>query len=176
MTDNHYPEDFSKYRIGENYGQLKTKHSKDNASAMLSLISQARKTIDLFTHDLSPNLLDSIEITESIKYFIRISRNSHFRILICNPEDIAKRGHRLIELSRQFSSFISIRKTYEEYQSTPFSLLMVDEKAMVYRPDHHEYYGVVNFNTRYECRQQGAFFNTVWELSEPASALRRLFI
>lgn len=171
-----HPVDFSKFRIGVKYDTLSVVDTKENASAALSLISQARKTIDIFTHDLEPNHLDSTLIAESIRIFIKISPNSKLRILLCDPEIVVKHGHRIVDLSRQFSSFISIRRTNEEHRATAFSLLIVDEKAVLHRPHFTEARGTINFDSRYNCRQHLEFFNHVWDISEPASELRQLFI
>ncbi len=151
-------------------------NSTDNSSAALGLIAQARKSIDIFSHNLDPRVLDTAEIVSAITAFIKISPNSRLRILVGDPTIAVKQGHRFIELSRKLSSFIAIRKTHEDYQETPFEFLIVDGKALLYRPHAEEYKAILNLDARAECNQQLEFFNTVWEISEPASELRQLFI
>ncbi|PCJ48510.1 MAG: hypothetical protein COA74_08950 [Gammaproteobacteria bacterium] len=171
-----YPEDFSSYSVGAKYPTLKADNSRTNASASLSLITQARHSIELFSHNLDPRILDSNEIADAIKQFVKISPRSHLRILLADPSLAIKQGHCLVELSRKFSSFISIRKTNEDYQSSVFSFLMVDGKAIVYRPVATDYSAIINYSAQYECRQQLEFFNTVWNCSTPLSEIRQLFI
>ena len=175
MDEVTYPEDFSDFIIGKKYHLLNAENSKTNSAAALSLISQARRRIDLFTHNLEPLILDTPEIAAAITNFVKISPNSRLRILLCDPAIAVKKGHRLIELSRKFSSFISIRNTNKEYQSRALSLLMVDHKATLFRPHANEYHAIVNYQAGYECRQHLEFFNEVWNRSEPASELRQLF-
>ena len=176
MNESIFPDDFSNYTVGEDYPVLKTESSEGNKSAALSFINQARRQIDLFTHNLDPRIFDDSEITNAVKRFIKISPNSQFRILITDPSYIIKHGHRFIELSRQFSSFIEIRQTHEEYRTTPFNFLNIDNKALLYRPHGTEYYGVVDYNARFESKQQQAFFDTVWARSEAISELKQLYI
>lgn len=176
MSEARFPDDFSNYTIGENYPVLKTETSTANQSAALSLINQARRHIDLFTYNLDPRIFDNAEIVNALKQFIKISPNSRFRVLITDPSYIIKHGHHFIELARQFSSFIELRQTHEEYRTTLFNFLIVDEKALLYRPHRTEYYGIVNYNAKFESKQQRIFFNTVWERSEPISDLKQLFI
>ena len=176
MNNTTYPEDFSNYVIGQKYPTLKADTSTTNASAALSLISQARHTIDIFSHNLDPRVLNSTEISDAVKQFIKISSKSKIRILITDPDQPLKQGHCLIELSRKYSSFISIKTTNVDYQSTAYSFLMVDNKALLYRPNANEYIALVNFSAQSECRQYKEFFNTVWDNSEPASEIRQLFI
>ena len=176
MNDITFPEDFSNFVIGKKYPVLKADTFTTNASAALSLISQARHSIDIFSHDLDPRVLNSTEISDAVKQFIKISPKSKIRILISDPDQPLKRGHCLIELSRKFSSFISIKKTNIDYQSTAYSFLMVDHKALLYRPNANEYLALVNYSAQSECREYREFFNKVWDISEPASELRQLFI
>jgi hypothetical protein len=176
MNDSTFPDDFSTFVIGQKYPSLKADTSTTNASAALSLISQARRTIDIFSHNLDPRVLNSTEIADAVKQFIKISPQSKIRILISDPDQPLKQGHRLIELSRKFSSFISIKTTNIDYRSTAYSFLMVDHKALLYRPNANEYIALVNFSAQSECRQYRELFNTVWDNSEPASEIRQLFI
>ncbi len=73
-------------------------------------------------------------------------------------------------------SFISIRQTHAEYISTPFSFLITDETALLFRPHANEYNAIVNYDTRHDCRHHLEFFNEVWQRSEPVSEIRQLFI
>jgi len=176
MDNVEHPEDFSEFVIGGKYPVLKANNAKTNASASLSMISQARRSIDIYTATMDPQVLDSAEIADAIIKFVKVSPNSKMRILVADAESINKQGHRLLELSRKFSSFIAIRKINEEYQSTAHSLLIIDKKALIHRPHCDEYHAIVNFNAAYECRQHLEFFNEVWQRSEVASEIRQLFI
>lgn len=176
MEKESYPDDFSPYEIGGNYQALLVNNAKGNSAAALSLIQQSRYKIDIFTHNLDPHILDKAEIADAISKFIRISPKSRLRILLADPALAIKQGHRLIELSRKFSSFIAIRQINQDFINTPYCFLMVDDKALIYRPHASQYQGFVNYNARLECRQHQEFFDDVWECSEPASELRQLFI
>lgn len=175
-TEGIVPDNFKTYKIGEKYPVLKVETSKSNSEAALSLISQARRHIELFTYNFDPLIYNTTDIAQSISQFVKISPNSQFKILLTDPTLAVKQGHRLIELSRKFSSFISIRKTNQEYHSTAYSFLIIDSKAMLYRPNAQQYYGIVDYHCPLECKNHLEFFNEVWERSEPSSDLRQLFI
>ena len=176
MPDEVFHEDFSNFLIGVNYSVLKTDNSKANSSAALSLITQSRRTIDIFTHNLDPRILDTAEIAEAMINFIKISQHSKIRILLGDPTNLVKSRHRLVELSRKFSSFISIRRTNPEYLSATYNLFIADKKAFIYRPSSYEYYGIVNYNANYDCKQHLERYNEIWERSEPAIELQQIFI
>ena len=176
MHDEEFQEDFSEFIIGGKYPVLKTNNSTANSSAALCLITQARRSIEIFTHDLDPRILDTAEISTSIIEFIKVSPHSRLRILLSDPSNLVKNSHRFVELSRKFSSFISIRRTNEDYSTTAYNLLMVDQKALLFRPNSYDYYGIVNFSANYDCRQHLEQFNEIWERSEPAIELQQIFI
>ena len=176
MTNTLYPDDFSSYVIGEEHEPIHARNAVTNTLAVMSMISQARQNIDLFTRNLDPSILDNNEITEAIMAFIKISSNSRLRILLSDPHSAVQHGHRLIEISRKFSSFVTIRETNEEYKSRPCSFMIVDGRAMIYRPHADAYTAMVHFRAEQESRRNAELFNEIWERSEPVSEIRRLFI
>lgn len=176
MTNILYPNDFSSYIVGEDHQPIHARNAATNISATLSMISQARQRIVLFTHNLDPSILDNNEIAEAVMTFIKISSNSSLQILLSNPYAAVQHGHRLIEMSRKFSSYISIRETNEEYKSKPCNFMIVDGRAMIYRPHADEYTAMVNFRAGQESRRNTELFNEIWERSEPVSEIRQLFI
>ena len=176
MSEISYPENFSEFVVGENHSVMMADNPRTNSSAALNLILQARRSIDIFTHTLDPRILDTPEIASAIINFAKISPNSRVRILLCDPSIVMKSGHGFIALSRKLSSFFFINKTHDDYLTTPFNFLMVDNKAILYRPHAHEYHSIVNFNAAADCRKHLEFFETVWSLSEPTTEIRQLMI
>jgi len=176
MTNILYPDDFSSYMVGVEHEPIYARNAVANTSAAMSMISQARQNIDLFTRNLDPSILDNNDISEAIMAFIKISSNSRLRILLSDPYVAVQHGHRLIEMSRKFPSFVSIRETNEEYKSKPCSFMIVDGRAMVYRPHADEYKAMIHFRAGQESRRNAELFNEIWERSEPVSEIRQLFI
>ncbi len=176
MSNILYPVDFSQYIVGKEHQPLHARTAATNTSAVLSMINQARQTVDLFTHNLDPSILNNTEIAEAILAFIKISSYSRLRILLCDPKVATQHGHRIIDLSRKFSTFISIRKTHAEYKSKPCSFLIIDERAMIFRPHADEYKSMVDFRSGQESRRNTDLFNEIWDRSEPVSEIRQLFI
>jgi hypothetical protein len=89
---------------------------------------------------------------------------------------VVTRGHRIIELARQLSSFIEIRKINTDLKNISDAFLVGDETALVYRKQAQRYEGFVNFNDRGRCRQVLADFRDSWEKAAPDPELRRLHI
>jgi len=145
-----------------------------NLMMSLNLISSARLQIDLFSNNLDPQTLDHEEIIDAIIAFIKISPRSRLRILIVDASTIISKGHRIIELYRKFSSYIEIRGVCEEFQSSAFSFLLTDQHSLLYRPISSRWEALLTLNQKRMCRDRQAFFNHVWQHSQPLSKLRQL--
>ena len=98
------------------------------------------------------------------------------RILLKDSSRIVTRGHRWIEMSRKFDSYIKIRKTHDDYQTVPYNFIIVDGRGLIYRPNAESYYAVVDFSAGAECRQHQEFFSEVWEMSSTDPELNRLYL
>ncbi|MCP4414578.1 MAG: hypothetical protein GY808_18640, partial [Gammaproteobacteria bacterium] len=67
-------------------------------------------------------------------------------------------------------------ETNAEYKSKPCSFLIVDGRAMIYRPHANEYNAMIDYRSGQESRKNTELFNEIWERSEPVSKNRQLFI
>ncbi len=171
-----YPDDFSQYIIGEKYPLLGAREASTQFSAVLSLISQARHSINIFTRNFEPDILDKPEISQSFIDFIKVSANSRLHILLSESSYVVKHGHRLVDLSQKFPSFISICKTHNEYLTKPYSFIIIDNKALFYQPNAELLKATIMFKPGQESRNKTEEFNEIWQRSEPFSELRQLFI
>ncbi len=147
-----------------------------NASISLDLINHARFSIDIFTHDMDPRVLNNSQLLSAIISFIKISPKSKLRILILDPSTVVQKGHLFLELSRKFSSFIEIRQVNPEYHAASFSFLMVDHKSMLYRPINSIMQATLHMDESLVCREHLEYFNEVWQHSQPVNEFKQLFI
>ena len=84
--------------------------------------------------------------------------------------------HLLIELSQEFSSYIQIKKTHHEHQHLPYSYILIDGKASLYRPIADEYEAHLDIKDGKEARRLQAEFIEIWNVSELVPGIKRLFI
>ena len=104
------------------------------------------------------------------------STRANIQILIEDARKIVGHGHRIVELTRQLTSFMEIRKINTDLKTLPDAFLIGDETAVVYRRQTQRYEGFVNFNDRGRCRQLLTDFKDSWEKAAPDPELRRLHI
>lgn len=168
--------DFENYTLGESNDHIEIETSDDNKRAALAIVKQAKRSIHLLSYDLDSVVYNDADFVDSLKTLAVRDRHSYVKILIINSEQIVNHGHRLIELSRQLSSFVHIRKLGDISKPINHAWLIADETALLYRSVALRYDGYVNFNDRRECRQLLTQFHEVWEQSAPDPELQQLHI
>lgn len=150
--------------------------STDNRLAALRLISQAQRHIHLFSRDLDTRVFDDADITNALSALARRHRSSHVRLLVAEVGTAQRNGHRWLELAQRLSSKIDIRVVHEDHQHHPFCFLVADQSGLLYRSNAAEFVGEAHFHAPLRCLEKLKFFDEVWQISRPASELRRLFI
>ena len=168
--------DFTQLKIGESSTEIELDSKDNHYAATVAILSQASRSINLFSHDLDTNILNTREIMDLFKRLAIKDRHSYVKIIIHDSRKLISNGHHLVELSRQLSSHIEIRKTPKELIDHPKTFLIVDETALVYRNNSDRYEGFVNFNDRQKCRHLMEFFKHTWEKSTADPELKRLHI
>ena len=87
-----------------------------------------------------------------------------------------KRGHRLIELARRFSSSMEIRQPHPDYRHFNEAFLIADACGLLQRGLADRFEGSVNFYTPVIAQRKLDFFTEVWERSEAHPEMRRLHL
>lgn len=151
-------------------------NSTDNKLATLRLISQAQRHLHVYSRDLDARVFDDVEITNALSALARRHRSSHVRLLVAEVGTAQRNGHRWLELAQRLSSKIDIRVIHEDHQQHPFCFLVADQSGLLYRSNAAEFAGEVHFHAPLRCLEKLKFFDEVWQISRPASELRRLFI
>ncbi|MFN4289267.1 MAG: hypothetical protein ACK4E7_00135 [Permianibacter sp.] len=150
--------------------------STDNRLAALRLIRQAQRHLYLFSRDLDPRVLDDPDITSALSALVRRHRSSHARLLVADVGPAQRNGHRWLELVQRLSSKIDVRIIHDDHQHHPFCFMVVDQNGLLYRSNAADFAGEVHFHAPLPCLEKLKFFDEVWQISRPASELRRLFI
>ena len=168
--------DFNEYKIGEQDEIIHLDSMDDNRNAAIALANQCRNTLVLQSYDLDPLIYDNADFIEAVRQVAVNSTRARIQILIEDSRNIITSGHRLINLMRQLTSYIEIRKISTDLKTLPDAFLVCDETGLIYRRQTHRYEGIANFNDRGRCRQLLAEFHDSWEKAVPDPELRRLHI
>jgi len=94
----------------------------------LAMVRSARRSIAISGRQLGPRLYDNSEFAEAVKRLALSSRHARVRLLALEARELVSRGHRLIDLAQQLSSFISIRVPSQQHAGFNEAMLVVDER------------------------------------------------
>ncbi len=164
------------YQLGMDNKEILLQGSEDNYRHALAMLQQAQRSVLVFSRQLDGRLYDRAEFSLALNHLARQHPRTQLRILLQQTDPLIKHGHRIIELSRRMSSVIQIRAVHESFRRHNQAFMVFDERGIISRQYADRYEGVANYNDASEAKQLSAFFNEVWELSQPDPNLRRLHI
>lgn len=166
--------DFSNLTLGTDHPVREVETSEAVSRACVALISQASREIVIMARDLDPRIFDDSDIIVAMRAFLLSSRRVRLRILVKQPESVARRGHRLLELTQRLTSFAEIRVPAAEFSTHNTAYVVVDGVGIVYRAFADRFEASVSFNDRNLARAKLREFDEIWQSSVEATSLRRM--
>jgi hypothetical protein len=148
----------------------------ENRELAVAMTEQARQTIRILTVDLESPVYDHESFIQAITRLVKRSRNSTVQILVRDSAQAITHGHRLIECSRKFSSYIHLHNPSRDDEGFTNAFLVADESGYIYKQDATRYEGAANFKDTFRARELNEIFDGYWERSRPDPEMRRLFI
>jgi len=167
--------DYSKLILGEIQTSIELDSSASQREAAVALVSQAQRSVDIFTRDLDKKIYDNRNFLDAVQNLV-VNQHGLIRILVKDSGNAVKYGHRLIALSQRLTSFIEIRKVVEDYREYNEAFLIADETGFVHRKHADRFEGIARFNAAKEAMNLLVFFNEVWRHSAPDPNLRRIYL
>lgn len=131
----------------------------------LALISQARRSLCIYSHDLEPWLYHRAAIQRACTDFLLASPNNRLRILLADPTRAVREGHRLLNLARRLSSNCHIRKLHPDYPIQAETFLLADRHGLLLQPKPELQSGIVFYNDAGRVRLRQAQFDQAWDVS-----------
>ena len=153
---------FEEYRLGEDRELLRVSSREDCAALALAMVSQAQQSLLLFTHDLDPDLYNSQAFADAARAIAGARHGGRVRILAWDVDRAARRGHRLLDLSRRLGSRVQIRRTPRSYHH---SFLVVDEQGVFDRRRADRFEATASFHDPGWALSLQRFFLEVWDQS-----------
>lgn len=153
---------------------FETRH--ENRELTVKLATQAKHTLRILTHDLESAIYDNAAFIQTVTQLVTRSRHSKVHILVKNPSQAIINGHRLIELSRKFSSYIHLHNPSKEDKDFLNAFIIADESGYLYRQKASRNEGAANFHGPFRARELGETFDDLWGRSLPDPEMRRLYI
>jgi len=168
--------DLDNYKLGETNELLKIATREENSQAANHLVLQTGQKLSLISRELDPEIYNTPEFVEAVKQLILKNKFAEIRILVAEPQIIVRRGHRLVDLAGNLSSFIQLRKTPKKFNTFNENILIVDEVGYLHRDNDERYEAKINFNDRRQSKVLLEQFDEIWEESKPDPNLRRVHL
>ena len=162
--------------LGQDEGRIRFSSNEELKTLLWSMTRQTQRTLDFSTRHLEPALLDDAAYVEMVRQLVLRSSRTQIRLLVLDPAPLAARGHRLLELAYQLSSFISIRTPGQRHKDYDESTFIADRVGFIHRPLGDRPKGLADFNAP----SHGAYFtqrfDEIWAYATPSAHLRKLVL
>ncbi|NNF67750.1 MAG: hypothetical protein HKM98_09610, partial [Gammaproteobacteria bacterium] len=79
------------------------------ATCVIRLLSNAQRSVEIFSPEMKPAVFSSIELVDAARDFILRSRNCEIRILLRSTAALTRNDHRFLHLIQRVSSRIGVR-------------------------------------------------------------------
>lgn len=141
------------------------------------LLAETRRSVRIVAPHLDLSLLNREPVARALAGLTRVSRFTDIRLLFCDSMLALKHGHRLIELSRRFPSYIHLRLLPLEQRDIREAWMLCDETGLLWRPDHHRYAnGLLESPNVDRSQKLLRDFDSWWERAQPDPDMRQLYL
>ncbi len=168
--------DFSQNILADTRQLYELNTSEAHQQAVILMAGQCRKTLEIVSRELDPQVYDDQQVADAVKQLALQSRYAKIRILVFETTAIAKRGHRLLDLAMKLPSYIEIRKPGKEHRNFNQAFLIADGVGYIHQPHAARYEAQMDFKRRRIAGELQKTFDDMWEKSEADMNLRRLNI
>jgi predicted GNAT family N-acyltransferase len=169
--------DIDRRKLGLSGGLLRIDQPRAQARAVAAMATQASRSLLVLTPDLEPQLYDQRPFLAALRR-LAVDRRGQLpvRLLLIDAEPAVRRGHRLIEVSRQLSSAVQIRAVPEESADQCHHYLVADDSGYCLRRFAAPTTALADFADPAQARRLRRHFEQIWEQGATHPALRRLYI
>lgn len=164
------------FQLGQDSGRLPLPTLAHLRAAALEVLRQSTREVLLLTPDLETARFDNEDFVNALSAFARSSRHTVTRILVGDPADAVREGHKMVSLIRRLSSRIEIRRLHEEDFEREEAWLLADMHALLRCTDRSPWQGSLIPREPTAGRRLRDQFQLWWERAEPVPDFRDLKI
>jgi len=165
---------FDQYILGQTDSEIDLDSREDNRLATLAMLKQARSRVEIISRDLDPSIYDQPELLDVLKNMVLENRRARVRIIVFESRALAGRGHQLLKLAGDLSTFIEIRQGAVEHDHYSEAMLVADTCGYIHRLQWNRYEANANLNGRQHCKALLNSFEDMWNQATSSVYLRRL--
>lgn len=168
----------SHFKLGETRAEIRLSNAEENRNAALSLASQARYYINIFTQDMDDAIYNNDEFENHVFSLATRHPGSQIRILVQDSSAAIRKGHCLLRMAQKLTSSVFIKNPPLTHKNDKSAFMTVDGVGLLYRvrADNYNYEASVNFMSPQRVKKLEEFFTEAWEHGTPDLQARRLFV
>lgn len=143
----------------------------DLKASCLSLFTQAKRNIVIFSESLDPETFDDEAICSAISELARDYRHNEIKLLVSDISHL-KHSHRLFTLQKRLSSSIFIKQYNQPYHGKDY-FIVVDSRAVIAlaKKDSSNAWG--DFNNQPVAKTYSERFDELWQAGYDNPELRQ---
>jgi hypothetical protein len=166
------------YKAGETEADILIESTEENKNAAVSLVEQAKYSVDIFTQDMDAEIYNNNEFEQSIFRLAKKHPGARIRILTNDSRKSVQNGHCLVRLAQSLTSSVFIHNPSQQHKNEHYAFLIVDKIGLLYRvsASSRNYQASVNFNSPQRAGKLADFFDEAWEHSTPDIQTRRIYV
>ncbi len=163
--------------LGVSRGVQRIDRAADLADHCCCMTAQCRRRIRIYTHRLNPLFYEQGCFVEAVRRLLVDCPYAQVQLLIADVDWLGRSSHRLLDLAQQMTSKIELRQRAEAFSGDQRSFMLIDDRAYILRAFWGDLEDArVSYADGARARELGGDFSKAWEISPPASALRRLHL
>lgn len=162
----------------DEHNEIKLTTAEENSTAALTLASQAKHSIDIFTQDMDAAIYDNSEFERYIFELSKKHPTTLIRILTQDSSTAIRNGHCLIRLAQKLTSSVFIHNPSREHKNETSAFMLMDKRGYLHRvtADKRNFKASFSTNSPQRAGKLADTFDEIWEHSTPDVQIRRIFV
>lgn len=145
-----------------------------NRAAALLLARQAKYSLRIMSHNLDPEVFGTRDFGEALSRLARRARQNAVKILIRDNRRLVHDTHRLLDIIRQFSTYIEVRKTPRKFAESDQEFILADDGGVLVSQPGGAYMATLYLHDPALAKGLADDFAGMWEHSESDPYVRQL--
>lgn len=145
-----------------------------NRAAALLLARQAKYSLCIMSHYLDPEVFGTRDFGEALSRLARRARQNAVKILIRDNRRLVHQTHRLLDVIRQFSTYIEVRKTPRKFAGSDQEFVLADDGGALVSQPGGAYMATLYLHNPALTKSLREDFSGMWEHSESDPYVRQL--
>jgi len=135
----------------------------DATDFIRACVEKAHRSIDLFSHHLTPGLYGDEALADAVSALARSGSQCKIRILLRDSRPLQGTRHPLILLAQRLPSHIEVKVLAEDLAKPSVAYLVVDQAHVIYFNDEANSQGFMSEDARAEAQSLLEAFDPMWE-------------